>query len=186
MFDWIMHNKGLFLTSYTEIGGNHQHAVELQTQHNHFAMNCMVRRGLCLSCTRSHMADVVTNHHHYCHSQKQAEPPPHLPSVPPQNMRLLFFFAAFVLGRHPPLVSLPLSCFPRHLGFAQSVMSLCRAAPTIDPYYLPAPPSAVCCPLLPPLPHCDPCSCAADFTQYDTDASLSHRPICASRYLVFI
>uniref|UniRef100_A0AAQ4PK50 Uncharacterized protein n=1 Tax=Gasterosteus aculeatus aculeatus TaxID=481459 RepID=A0AAQ4PK50_GASAC len=41
MFDWILHNKGLFLTSYTEIGGNHQHAVELQTQHNHFAMNCM-------------------------------------------------------------------------------------------------------------------------------------------------
>ncbi|XP_064803384.1 triple functional domain protein-like [Oncorhynchus masou masou] len=41
MFDWIMHNKGLFLTSYTEIGGNHQHAGELQTQHNHFAMNCM-------------------------------------------------------------------------------------------------------------------------------------------------
>lgn len=48
MFDWIMHNKGLFLTSYTEIGGNHQHAVELQTQHNHFAMNCMVRHCLCL------------------------------------------------------------------------------------------------------------------------------------------
>uniref|UniRef100_A0A8C2XME6 non-specific serine/threonine protein kinase n=1 Tax=Cyclopterus lumpus TaxID=8103 RepID=A0A8C2XME6_CYCLU len=41
MFDWIMHNKGLFLTSYTEIGGSHQQAVELQTQHNHFAMNCM-------------------------------------------------------------------------------------------------------------------------------------------------
>ncbi|XP_068612798.1 triple functional domain protein [Brachionichthys hirsutus] len=41
MFEWIMHNKGLFLTSYTEIGANHQHAVELQTQHNHFAMNCM-------------------------------------------------------------------------------------------------------------------------------------------------
>ncbi|XP_013864658.1 triple functional domain protein [Austrofundulus limnaeus] len=41
MFDWIMHNKGLFLASYTEIGNNHPHAVELQTQHNHFAMNCM-------------------------------------------------------------------------------------------------------------------------------------------------
>ncbi|XP_047667452.1 triple functional domain protein-like isoform X2 [Tachysurus fulvidraco] len=41
MFDWIVHNKGLFLTSYTEIGANHQHIVELQTQHNHFAMNCM-------------------------------------------------------------------------------------------------------------------------------------------------
>lgn len=43
MFDWIMHNKGLFLSSYTEIGNNHPHAIELQTQHNHFAMNCMVR-----------------------------------------------------------------------------------------------------------------------------------------------
>uniref|UniRef100_A0A3B3QET7 Trio Rho guanine nucleotide exchange factor n=1 Tax=Paramormyrops kingsleyae TaxID=1676925 RepID=A0A3B3QET7_9TELE len=41
MFDWIMHNKGLFLTGYTEIGANNQHAMELQTQHNHFAMNCM-------------------------------------------------------------------------------------------------------------------------------------------------
>lgn len=44
MFDWIMHNKGLFLAGYTEIGNNHPHAMELQTQHNHFAMNCMVRR----------------------------------------------------------------------------------------------------------------------------------------------
>ncbi|KAJ0003220.1 hypothetical protein NQD34_008318 [Periophthalmus magnuspinnatus] len=41
MFDWILHNKGLFLAGYTEIGNNHPHAVELQTQHNHFAMNCM-------------------------------------------------------------------------------------------------------------------------------------------------
>lgn len=44
MFDWILHNKGLFLAGYTEIGGNHPHAMELQTQHNHFAMNCMVRQ----------------------------------------------------------------------------------------------------------------------------------------------
>ncbi|MFT7811725.1 triple functional domain protein isoform X1 [Arapaima gigas] len=41
MFDWIMHNKGLFLAGYTDIGANHSHAMELQTQHNHFAMNCM-------------------------------------------------------------------------------------------------------------------------------------------------
>lgn len=46
MFDWITHNKGLFLNSYTEIGTSHPHAMELQTQHNHFAMNCMVRMGL--------------------------------------------------------------------------------------------------------------------------------------------
>ncbi|XP_069075741.1 triple functional domain protein isoform X2 [Pleurodeles waltl] len=41
MFDWITHNRGLFLTSYTEIGTSHNHAMELQAQHNHFAMNCM-------------------------------------------------------------------------------------------------------------------------------------------------
>lgn len=55
MFDWIMHNKGLFLAGYTEIGNNHPHAMELQTQHNHFAMNCMVRHteGGALPPTRS-------------------------------------------------------------------------------------------------------------------------------------
>lgn len=42
MFDWISHNKELFLQSHTEIGRSYQHAVELQTQHNHFAMNSMV------------------------------------------------------------------------------------------------------------------------------------------------
>ncbi|KAM4028786.1 triple functional domain protein isoform 9-T11 [Anomaloglossus baeobatrachus] len=41
MFDWIAHNKGLFLTSYSDIGISHNKALELQTQHNHFAMNCM-------------------------------------------------------------------------------------------------------------------------------------------------
>ncbi|KAM9850558.1 kalirin isoform 2-T2 [Aulostomus maculatus] len=41
MFDWISHNKELFLQSHTEIGRAYQHAVELQTQHNHFAMNSM-------------------------------------------------------------------------------------------------------------------------------------------------
>uniref|UniRef100_A0AAQ4RSS0 Uncharacterized protein n=1 Tax=Gasterosteus aculeatus aculeatus TaxID=481459 RepID=A0AAQ4RSS0_GASAC len=41
MFDWIRHNKEVFLQSHTEIGRAYQHAVELQTQHNHFAMNSM-------------------------------------------------------------------------------------------------------------------------------------------------
>nr|XP_057937172.1 kalirin isoform X1 [Doryrhamphus excisus] len=41
MFDWINHNKELFLQSHTEIGRAYQHAAELQTQHNHFAMNSM-------------------------------------------------------------------------------------------------------------------------------------------------
>ncbi|XP_062258384.1 kalirin isoform X2 [Platichthys flesus] len=41
MFDWISHNKELFLQSHTEIGRAYQLAVELQTQHNHFAMNSM-------------------------------------------------------------------------------------------------------------------------------------------------
>ncbi|XP_059822545.1 kalirin isoform X4 [Hypanus sabinus] len=41
MFDWISHNKQLFLQSHTEIGVSYQHTVDLQTQHNHFAMNSM-------------------------------------------------------------------------------------------------------------------------------------------------
>uniref|UniRef100_A0A1A7XJ47 Rho guanine nucleotide exchange factor 25 n=1 Tax=Iconisemion striatum TaxID=60296 RepID=A0A1A7XJ47_9TELE len=41
MFDWISHNKEVFLQNHTEIGRSYQHAVELQTQHNHFAMNSM-------------------------------------------------------------------------------------------------------------------------------------------------
>uniref|UniRef100_H3DDY1 non-specific serine/threonine protein kinase n=1 Tax=Tetraodon nigroviridis TaxID=99883 RepID=H3DDY1_TETNG len=41
MFDWISHNKEVFLQSHTEIGRSYQHAVELQTQHNHFTMNSM-------------------------------------------------------------------------------------------------------------------------------------------------
>lgn len=50
MFDWIRHNKEVFLQSHTEIGRSYQHAAELQTQHNHFAMNSMVGPvfGLCL------------------------------------------------------------------------------------------------------------------------------------------
>lgn len=46
MFDWISHNKELFLQSHTEIGVSYQHALDLQTQHNHFAMNSMVSAGL--------------------------------------------------------------------------------------------------------------------------------------------
>ena len=42
MFDWVSHNKEVFLQNHTEMGVDYQHAVELQTQHNHFAMNSMV------------------------------------------------------------------------------------------------------------------------------------------------
>lgn len=50
MFDWISHNKELFLQSHTEIGRGYQHAVELQTQHNHFAMNSMVHAAIVVLC----------------------------------------------------------------------------------------------------------------------------------------
>lgn len=49
MFDWISHNKELFLQSHTEIGVSYQHALDLQTQHNHFAMNSMVSGKVVLS-----------------------------------------------------------------------------------------------------------------------------------------
>ncbi|XP_021366305.1 triple functional domain protein-like isoform X1 [Mizuhopecten yessoensis] len=37
MFEWISHNKELFLVNYTEIGTSHQMAVELETEHSQFA-----------------------------------------------------------------------------------------------------------------------------------------------------
>uniref|UniRef100_A0A6Q2ZHH3 Uncharacterized protein n=1 Tax=Esox lucius TaxID=8010 RepID=A0A6Q2ZHH3_ESOLU len=41
MSEWIAHSKELFLQSQTEVGLNHQHALDLQTQHQHFTMNSM-------------------------------------------------------------------------------------------------------------------------------------------------
>ncbi|XP_052080801.1 triple functional domain protein-like isoform X2 [Mytilus californianus] len=37
MFDWIGHNKDMFLVHYTEIGNSHQMAVELEVEHSQFA-----------------------------------------------------------------------------------------------------------------------------------------------------
>lgn len=100
MFDWIMHNKGLFLTSYTEIGGNHQHAVELQTQHNHFAMNCMVRHCFFFffweehwpenSDPHSEINNAVINHPHIYHSEEEETGFHHLCNHY-RNFYLLFF-----------------------------------------------------------------------------------------------
>uniref|UniRef100_A0A3Q1CSS6 Non-specific serine/threonine protein kinase n=1 Tax=Amphiprion ocellaris TaxID=80972 RepID=A0A3Q1CSS6_AMPOC len=41
MSEWIAHSKELFVQSLAEVGQNHQHAVDLQTQHQHFTANCM-------------------------------------------------------------------------------------------------------------------------------------------------
>ncbi|KAL2084885.1 hypothetical protein ACEWY4_020403 [Coilia grayii] len=41
MLDWILHNKSLLLSSHSEIGADHQHALELQSDHSHFALSCM-------------------------------------------------------------------------------------------------------------------------------------------------
>lgn len=43
MSEWIAHSKELFTQSLAEVGQNHQHALDLQTQHQHFTANCMVR-----------------------------------------------------------------------------------------------------------------------------------------------
>ncbi len=42
MSEWIAHSKDLFMQSLAEVGQNHQHALDLQTQHQHFTANCMV------------------------------------------------------------------------------------------------------------------------------------------------
>ncbi|KAM9767056.1 LOW QUALITY PROTEIN: kalirin RhoGEF kinase b [Menidia menidia] len=41
MSEWIAHSKELFTQSLAEVGQNHQHAVDLQNQHQHFTANCM-------------------------------------------------------------------------------------------------------------------------------------------------
>ncbi|XP_053386213.1 kalirin-like isoform X3 [Mercenaria mercenaria] len=37
MFNWIYHNRDMFLVNYTEIGMSHQFAVELENEHSQFA-----------------------------------------------------------------------------------------------------------------------------------------------------
>ncbi|XP_078619950.1 kalirin-like isoform X2 [Branchiostoma floridae x Branchiostoma japonicum] len=41
MFEWLSHNKELFVVNFTEIGASHKIALELQAEHSHFAMNSM-------------------------------------------------------------------------------------------------------------------------------------------------
>ncbi|XP_046401247.1 triple functional domain protein [Ischnura elegans] len=41
MFDWIYHNRDVFLLNYVEIGHSYQLAKELQDEHNHFSMSSM-------------------------------------------------------------------------------------------------------------------------------------------------
>ena len=42
MFEWISHNRDLFLVNYTEIGTRHQMAVELESEHCQFATSAEV------------------------------------------------------------------------------------------------------------------------------------------------
>ncbi len=42
MFEWISHNRELFLVNYTEVGSSHQNACALQEEHSHFTQNSMV------------------------------------------------------------------------------------------------------------------------------------------------
>ncbi|XP_036147611.1 triple functional domain protein isoform X2 [Monomorium pharaonis] len=41
MFDWICHNREVFLASYVEIGRSYQLAKKLQEEHKHFSMSSM-------------------------------------------------------------------------------------------------------------------------------------------------
>lgn len=48
MFDWICHNRDVFLMSYVEIGHSYQLAKDIQEEHNHFTMSSMVQFNNCL------------------------------------------------------------------------------------------------------------------------------------------
>lgn len=41
MFDWICHNRDVFLLNYVEIGHTYQLAKQLQEEHRHFTMSSM-------------------------------------------------------------------------------------------------------------------------------------------------
>lgn len=41
MFDWICHNRDVFLLNYVEIGHTYQLAKQLQEEHQHFTMSSM-------------------------------------------------------------------------------------------------------------------------------------------------
>lgn len=42
MFDWICHNRDVFLMNYVEIGRSYNLAKKLQDEHNEFTMISMV------------------------------------------------------------------------------------------------------------------------------------------------
>lgn len=88
MFDWISHNKEVFLQSHTEIGRSYQHAVELQTQHNHFTMNSMVTNG-------NHSFGVKSQ---YCVSQRRCETVTALVTAQSHRRNLLICMSGCILG----------------------------------------------------------------------------------------
>jgi hypothetical protein len=62
MFEWISHNRDLFLVNYTEIGTCHQMAVELESEHCQFATSAEV--GVVIICsTLSHRCGAFLKGH---------------------------------------------------------------------------------------------------------------------------
>ena len=44
MFEWLSYNSSCLLSTYTDIGQSHAHAIELLNRHEHFQKNCLVRK----------------------------------------------------------------------------------------------------------------------------------------------
>jgi hypothetical protein len=42
MFDWISHNRQVFLQDYTRVGDTHAQVLQLQVEHSKFTDNSMV------------------------------------------------------------------------------------------------------------------------------------------------
>ena len=52
MFNWICHNRDMFLVNYTEIGMSQKFAVELENEHSQFANSAVVSLDLFVYLTR--------------------------------------------------------------------------------------------------------------------------------------
>ncbi len=58
MFEWISHNRDLFLVNYTEIGDSQKLAVELSTEHQGFAAHAMVSSQISLCLNRCKLTPI--------------------------------------------------------------------------------------------------------------------------------
>ena len=65
MFNWICHNRDMFLVNYTEIGMSQKFAVELENEHSQFANSAVVRTLITFYCSSNNLKHTVFHSFHF-------------------------------------------------------------------------------------------------------------------------